>query len=110
MVILLVFVPKLIFDGYTNILYFVECISDFAGPVFGLAVVHTLYVYLMYFSLTRTFFFHTLLLCGLPTTFISAWRIASKQPFTRFEYIGIGFNVFGAYLCCNEGEPLSSNQ
>lgn len=108
MVMLLVLVPKLIFDGYNNILYFVECISDFAGPVFGLAVVNTLYVYLMYYSLTRTFAFHTLLLCSLPSTFIAAWKIASKQPFTRFDYVGIGINVFGAYLCCSEGGPLSS--
>lgn len=108
MVVLLVFIPKLVFDVYNDIFYFVECVSDFAGPVFGLAIVNTLYVYLMYFSLTHTFMVHTLLLCSIPTTFLATWRIASRQPFTRFDYIGIALNVFGAYLCCCEGGPLSS--
>ena len=108
MILFLVFVPKLIFDAYTNTFAFVEAMATFYGPMFGLTLLNTIYVYMVYFAVEHTFVAHTLLLCSIPTTFQAVWKIASKQPFTRLEYIGIGINVFGAYLCCCEGAPLKS--
>lgn len=71
-------------------------------PVLFLSLLHASNVYLVYFAVSHTFVVHTLLLCSIPTTFLAAWRIARRLPFTRLEYLGIGFNVFGAYLCCCE--------
>ena len=109
-VILLLLIPKLIFDGYRDLFYFVECISDFAGPTFGLAFLNTLYNFLMYYSITHTYMVHSLLLCGIPSTFAVAWKIASKQFYSKLEYIGLGINIFGAYLCCCEGAPINTMQ
>ncbi len=106
MIVLLLFVPKLLFDAYNDVFKFVESVSGFAGSVFGLALLNTINLYLVYFAASHTFVAHTLLLCSIPTTFLATWKIASKQPFTRLEYVGIGINVFGAYLCCCEGAPL----
>ena len=108
MVLFLVFLPKLIFDAYTDVFNFVEGMASHYGPMFGLSVINTLYVYMFYFAAEHTFVAHTLLLCSIPTTFHAVWKIASKQPYTRLEYIGIGINVFGAYLCCCEDAPFKS--
>ena len=109
MIVFLLFAPKLFFDAYNDIFKFIESVAGFAGPLFGLALLNTINVYLVYFAVEHTFVAHTLLLCSIPTTFLATWKIASKQPFTRLEYLGIGINVFGAYLCCCEGAPIPSN-
>ena len=97
-IILLLLIPKLIFDGYRDLFYFVECISDFAGPTFGLAILNTLYNFLMYYSISHTYMVHSLLLCGIPSAFPLAWKIASKQFYSRLAYIGLGLNIFCVYL------------
>ena len=71
--------------------------------IFLISVINTLYVYLVYASVKHTYGVHTILLCSIATTFISTWKIARKTAYTSMEYIGIGINVFGAYLCCCEG-------
>jgi len=108
-VLFLMFAPKMAYDSYNNVFNFVDGIIEHAGPVFGLSLLNLTYVYMLYFAVLHTFVAHTLLLGSIPTTFYAVWKIASKQPFTRLEYIGIGINVFGAYLCCCEGAPLASN-
>ena len=108
-VLFLMFAPKMAYDSYNNVFNFVDSIIEHAGPVFGLSLLNLTYVYMLYFAVLHTFVAHTLLLGSIPTTFSAVWKIASKQPFTRLEYIGIGINVFGAYLCCCEGAPLASN-
>lgn len=110
MILFLIFMPKLVFDAYNNVFLFVESVTTYSGQVFGLALLNTVYVYLVYYAVQHTFVVHTLLLCSIATTFNATWKIASKQPFTRLEYVGIGVNVFGAYLCCCEGAPLASNK
>ena len=89
--------PRLVSLIYANLL-----------PVSILSVLHTGYVYLIYFAATKTFVAHTILLCSIPTTFSATWKIARRLPFTRLEYIGIGANVFGAYLCCCEAPIINS--
>ena len=79
-------------------------------PVFFLSLLHSLYVYLIYFAAVKTFVAHTILLCSIPTTFSATWKIARRLPFTRLEYIGIGANVFGAYLCCCEAPIINSKR
>lgn len=108
MIVLIFFMPKLMFDAYTDIFAFVESIGGFAGPIFSLSFLNTIVVFLIYYAAEHTFVAHTILLCSIPTTFLATWKIASKQPYTKIDYIGIGFNVFGGYLCCCEGAPISS--
>ncbi len=108
MVLFVVFIPKIVFDAYNDVFHFAESVASYAGSLFGLALLNTAYVYLTYFAVEHTFVVHTLLLCSIATTFRATWKIASKQPFTRLEYVGIGINVFGAYLCCCEGAPIPS--
>jgi hypothetical protein len=79
-------------------------------PILFMSILNLLYVYLIYFAVLHTFVAHTLLLCSIGTTFISTWKIAKRMPYTTVEYVGIGVNVFGAYLCCCEGAPLSSKR
>ncbi|MDR3734938.1 MAG: hypothetical protein P4L10_05295 [Acidobacteriaceae bacterium] len=88
--------PRLAHMLYTNLF-----------PVLFFSILHAFNVYIVYFAVTQTFVVHTLLLCSIPTTFLTTWRIARRLPFTRLEYLGIGLNVFGAYLCCCEG-PVPS--
>ncbi len=76
--------------------------------MFWLSVLTAAHVALVYAAACRTYFVHALLLSSLATTFVSVWKIASKQGYTRFEWIGLGINVFGAYLCCCDGLPLKS--
>ncbi len=110
MVLFLIFIPKMAFDAYIDVFHFAESVASYTGPIFGLALLNTAYAYMVYFAAERTFVVHTLLLSSIATTFLSTWKIASKQRFTRFEYIGIGINVFGAYLCCCEGAPIASKK
>jgi hypothetical protein len=72
-----------------------------------LSAANTMGVYLVYYAAEHTFVAHTLLLCSLATTFSSTWKIICGLPYTRIEYVGIGLNVLGSYLCCCEGGPLS---
>ena len=75
-------------------------------PIFFLAILNTIYVYLVYFAVKHTFVAHTLLLCSIGTTFLATWKIARRAQYTTIEYIGVGVNVFGAYLCLCEGAPI----
>lgn len=72
-----------------------------------LSLYNCFYVFLVYFAVSNTYVAHTLLLCSIATTFSSTWKIVRNEKYTSIEYIGIGINVFGAYLCCCEGEPDS---
>ena len=100
--------PKLIMDFMEDAPKFIETVYSNIFPAFFLSLIHGLYVYIVYFVVTETFVAHTLLLCSIPTTFSATWKIARSQPFTRLEYLGIAFNVFGAYLCCCEAPIISS--
>ncbi len=102
-------VPLMILDFITSDSLIVDLIQDNCVPVFFVSILNTAYIYMVYFAVTQTFVVHTLLLCSIGTTFITTWKIVRKIPFSRLEYIGIGVNVFGAYLCCCEGGvPISS--
>lgn len=84
-----------------------RAIFDNVVEVFILSLLNTLYVYLVYLSVGYTYVVHTLLLCSLGTAFLAAWKIAKRASYTVIEYVGIGVVVFGAYLCCCEGNYSS---
>jgi len=84
-----------------------RAIVDNIVEVFLMSLINTLYVYLVYTSVNYTYVVHTLLLCSIGTTFLAAWKIAKKSPYTVIEYIGIGINVLGVYLCFCEGNYTS---
>ena len=102
--------PKLAHDLYRcqiNIRYYF--LTEYSR-ILWLSFCHTLSSYLLYLAATRTYFVHALLLSSIGNTFAGAWKIASRQEYTKIEYIGIAINVFGAYLCCCEGQNLESTQ
>lgn len=101
--------PLSIYDALSRIDTIWDTILLNLIPMFFLAFLQTVYVYLIYFAVQRTFVAHTLLLCSIATTFLATWKIAKKAKYTAIEYIGIGINVFGAYLCCCDASdgPLS---
>lgn len=103
-----IFSPFMILDLATSDIFIIKVIVDNISSLITLSIISTLYNYLVYYAVTQTFVVHTLLLCSIATTFITTWKIARRLPFNRIEYIGIGFNVFGAYLCCCEGVEIPS--
>lgn len=103
-----VFAPFMIIDFATTDSFILSVIAENFPALVVLSVIETLYAYLVYIAAMQTFVVHTLLLCSISTTFLTTWKIARRLPFTRIEYIGIGINVFGAYLCCCEGAYISS--
>ncbi len=92
--------PKFIYDLLVNITSFWGIFVSNIFPIFFLSLLNTAYVYMMYFAVQRTYVAHTLLLCSIGPTFSAVWKIIKREPYTTIEYIGIGVNVFGAYLCC----------
>eukprot|EP00826_Nyctotherus_ovalis_P003858 TRINITY_DN10798_c0_g4_i1.p3 TRINITY_DN10798_c0_g4~~TRINITY_DN10798_c0_g4_i1.p3 ORF type:complete len:139 (-),score=24.84 TRINITY_DN10798_c0_g4_i1:728-1144(-) len=103
-----VFAPLMIIDFATTDSFILSVIAENFPSLIVLTIIETLYTYLVYIAAMQTFVVHTLLLCSISTTFLATWKIARRLPFTRIEYIGIGINVFGAYLCCCEGAYISS--
>lgn len=108
MIFLILLIPKLIYDIIQNAQNFSSIVAPCLGPVFFLSLLNTAFVFLVYFAVEHTFVAHTLLLCSIGTTYVATWKIANQDAYTRLDYLGIGFNVFGAYLCCCEGAPLDS--
>ena len=108
LVLALLISPKFIYDLLANITAFWDIFLANIFPVFFLSLLNTAYVYIVYFAVNHTFVAHTLLLCSIGTAFSSTWKIIKREQYTTIEYIGIGINVFGAYLCCCEGAPLES--
>jgi len=106
--LLVILSPPLIMEIMDDAPRFVELVYKNLLPVFLLSILHTGYVYLVYYAATKTFVAHTILLCSIPTTFSATFKIARRLPFTRLEYIGIGINVFGAYLVCCEAPIIDS--
>ncbi len=106
--LILVLSPRFAFDVLANMDSIGKILFANVIPVFFLAAINTAYVYMVYFAVSHTFVAHTLLLSSIATTFLATWKIAQRAPYTTIEYIGIGVNVFGAYLCCCEGAPISS--
>lgn len=101
--------PIMIIDFIASDSLIVDIIKGNAGAIFMTSIINTIYTYMVYFAVSQTFVVHTLLLCSIGPTFIATWKIIRKIPHSRLEYIGIGINVFGAYLCCCEGDvPVSS--
>ena len=107
-VLALLISPKFLYDVMVNITSLWSILLANIFPIFFLSLLNTAYVYMIYFAVRHTFVAHTLLLCSISTTFISTWKIIRSDKYTAVEYIGIGINVFGAYLCCCEGAPLDS--
>lgn len=107
-IFLLILIPKLVFDIIQHAPNLSSIIAPCLGPIFFLSLLNTAFVFLVYFAVEHTFVAHTLLLCSIGTTYVATWKIANQDPYTRLDYLGIGFNVFGAYLCCCEGAPLES--
>jgi len=71
-----------------------------------LSILNLIYIYTVYYAVINTFVAHTLLLCSIAPTFLSTWKLAKGLPYSKIDYIGIGINVFGAYLCCCEAPPI----
>lgn len=105
--LLLVISVIFMFDILGRFQDFINFITREFWAVVFLAFCHTFYVILVYHAVVNTYVAHTLLLCSIATTFASTWKIVRNEQYTSIEYIGIGINVFGAYLCCCEGEPDS---
>lgn len=95
--------PWFLKDLFTNSTIVNEAIISYTFKVALLALLNCAYIYLVYFAACKTFVAHTVLLCSIAPTFVAAWKIARGIRFTIIDYVGIGFNVFGAYLCCCEG-------
>jgi len=106
---LLIFLsPKMLYDFLANTEKISQALFNNVVPIFLLSFLNTLYVYLVYYAVSHTYVAHTLLLCSIPSTFYCTWKIARRSPYTTVEYVGIGVNVFGAYLCCCEGSSQPS--
>ncbi len=110
LVLALCIAPQFLYDIIINITSFWDIFVANIFPIFFLSLLNTAYVYMVYFAARHTFVAHTLLLCSLGSTFNAAWKIVKREPYTSLEYIGIGINVFGAYLCCCEGSPLERKE
>jgi hypothetical protein len=106
--LLVIISPKIVIDFVNDAPRLIEITYVNMFPVFLLSLIHYIFVLMIYFAATQTFVAHVILLCSIPTTFATTWKIARSMPFTRLEYLGIAFNVFGAYLCCCEAPILES--
>jgi len=102
--------PKLIIDLYTQYRNYdmLEFIKNNYLLISCTAFALTMSQFFIYKAALLTYFAHTLLLSGISGCFIVFWKIASKQGYTKIEYIGLGINVFGAYLCCCDANSLPS--
>lgn len=109
LVLFLFILPKFLYDVLQdlNLSGRIICLNLF--PIMGLAVLNTLYIYMIYFAVLKTYVAHTLLLCSIGSAYLATWKIARGLPHSRFDYYGIGITVFGAYWCCCEGDNLNSN-
>lgn len=103
-----IFAPFMIIDFATTDNFILWVIAENFPSLIILSIIDTLYIYMIYISISQTYVLHTLLLTGIATTFLTTWKIARRLPFTRIEYIGIGINVFGAYLCCCDSGEIES--
>jgi len=98
--------PKFILDILLSITSLWNIFIANIIPLFCLSLLNTAYVYMVYYAARHTFVLHTLFLCSIGPTFAAAWKIIKREPYTALEYIGLGLNVFGVYLCCCESSPL----
>eukprot|EP00826_Nyctotherus_ovalis_P053564 TRINITY_DN6982_c0_g6_i1.p2 TRINITY_DN6982_c0_g6~~TRINITY_DN6982_c0_g6_i1.p2 ORF type:complete len:174 (-),score=33.12 TRINITY_DN6982_c0_g6_i1:689-1210(-) len=105
-VLALFITPRFIFDILMSITSIWNIFIANIIPIFFLSLLNTAYVYMVYFAARHTFVLHTVFLCSVGSTFATAWKIIKKEPYTSLEYIGLGLNVFGIYLCCCESSPL----
>eukprot|EP00826_Nyctotherus_ovalis_P017825 TRINITY_DN15270_c0_g1_i3.p2 TRINITY_DN15270_c0_g1~~TRINITY_DN15270_c0_g1_i3.p2 ORF type:complete len:164 (-),score=26.53 TRINITY_DN15270_c0_g1_i3:583-1074(-) len=109
LIVLVVLCPILVIDFFDSAQYFAAFADTSFLSVFVLSLLHMAFVYLVYFSATKTFVIHTLLIVSMSLTFSTTWKIIRSVPFTRLEYIGIAINVLGVYLCCCESATMDSN-
>ena len=100
--------PFLAFDFCSDYKNIIETLKKDIWNLAVLSFFNAFYVYLIYFAVNHTFVAHTILLCSLASTFSCTWKIVKRDAYSTIEYIGIGVNVFGAYLCCCEGDPDST--
>ena len=105
---LVILSPFLILDFISIEVSLFEMLSANLMPIFFLSLIYTFNVILVYYAAMHTYVVHTLLLCSIPTTFITLWKIVRRLPFSRLEYVGVALNVFGAYLCWCEGATIPS--
>jgi hypothetical protein len=107
--LIIVMLPFLISDVLNNLERLLDLVMANYIPLFLLSILQFVYVYLTYFAVQRTWVAHVILLCSIPTTFLATWKIAKKARYTQIEYIGIGINVFGAYLCCCDASGIEGS-
>jgi len=98
--ILLILIIILSLDFSNGLYSFMKLLLKDMFKVFILSIVHTAFIYLLYFSAEKTLVIHTLMLSSMATTFITSWKILRRIPFTHLEYIGIAINILGIYFCC----------
>lgn len=103
-----IFSPFMIIDFATTDNFILWIIAENFPSLIILSIIETLYTYMVYIAVMQTYILHVLLLCSISTTFLATWKIARRLPFTRLEYLGIGINVFGAYLCCCDSAEIPS--
>lgn len=104
LIVLITLGPFLLMDFMESVKCFIYLLNANFVSLFILSIIHMAYVYLIYYAASQTFVVHVLLLSGVPTMFTTVWKIVRRLPFTRIEYIGIGIDVFGIYLCCCESK------
>ena len=97
--------PRFIYDIIANITSLWDIFIANIFPIFLLSFLNTAYVYMVYYAVNYTFVSHALFLCMLGPAFSTAWKIIKREPYTSLEYIGMGLNIFGAYLFCCESGP-----
>lgn len=99
-ILFLIISPVALLDILANITNIWNIFLKNLPFICGLSILNTMAVYTLYLSSEMTYVAHTLLLSGIAPTFVVAWKIVKKTPYTTLEILGIGFNVFGAYWCC----------
>lgn len=73
-----------------------------------LSVLNCFYLYVFYYSAELTYVMHTLLLSSIAPSLVCVWKFVRGLPYSRIEYIGVGINVLGVYLCCCDGSNQKS--
>ena len=104
----LLITPRFLYDLSANITSMWNILACNLLPIFFLSLLNTCYIYLICIAVNHTFVVHTLFLSSLGSTYIVVWKIIKGDSYTSIEYVGVGLNVLGVYLCCCEETSIES--
>ena len=106
LIIIYFFLPKLLLDFKTHNFSFLQFLYKHYITYIWLSISLIFYQYFIYMCAMKSYIMHALLLGGLGSTFLIAWKIASKQAYGKIEYLGITANIIGIYFCYWETSGL----